>query len=91
MSSKHWLASYGQKIPCEIDPNAHGSVLDLLEGAMRRYAGKPAFRCFGQTLTYADADRLSRDFAAYLQGKLGVKKGDRVAVMLPNIPAFAIA
>ena len=84
-------ASYGQKIPCEIDPNAHGSVLDLLEGAMRRYAGKPAFRCFGQTLTYADADRLSRDFAAYLQGKLGVKKGDRVAVMLPNIPAFAIA
>src|SRR5262252_1469100 len=91
MSSKHWLASYGQKIPCEIDPNAHGSVLDLLEGAMRSYAGKPAFRCFGQTLTYADADRLSRDFAAYLQGKLGVKKGDRVAVMLPNIPAFAIA
>ena len=91
MSSKHWLASYGQKIPCEIDPDAHGSVLDLLEGAMRRYAGKPAFRCFGQTLTYADADRLSRDFAAYLQGKLGVKKCDRVAVMLPNIPAFAIA
>src|SRR6516165_1054832 len=91
MSSKHWLASYGEKIPCEIDPNAHGSVLDLLEGAMRRYAGKPAFRCFGQTLTYADAYRLSRDFAAYLQGKLGVKKGDRVAVMLPNIPAFAIA
>src|SRR6516225_3586347 len=91
MSSKHWLASYGQKIPCEIDPDAHGSVLDLLEGAMRRYAGKPAFRCFGQTLNYADADRLSRDFAAYLQGKLGVKKCDCVAVMLPNIPAFAIA
>src|SRR5262249_45250927 len=90
MSSKHWLASYGQKIPCEIDPNAHGSVLDLLEGAMRSYAGKPAFRCFGQTLTYADADRLSRDFAAYLQGKLGVKKGDRVAVMLPNIPAMPL-
>src|SRR5262252_4512020 len=91
MSSKHWLASYGQKIPCEIDPNAHGSVLDLLEGAMRSYAGKPAFRCFGQTLTYADADRLSRDFAAYLQGKLGIRKGERVAVMLPNIPAFPTA
>jgi long-chain acyl-CoA synthetase len=90
MSPKHWLASYDQKIPCEINPNAHGSVLELLEGAMRRYADKPAFRCFGQTLTYADTDRLSRDFAAYLQGKLGVKKGDRVAVMLPNIPAFPI-
>jgi len=91
MSPKHWLASYDRKIPCEIDANAHGSVRDLLEGAMRRYADKPAFRCFGQTLTYADTDRLSRDFAAYLQGRLGVKKGDRVAVMLPNIPAFPIA
>src|SRR5215472_10544549 len=91
MSPKHWLASYDQQIPCEIDANAHGSVRDLLEGAMCRYAYKPAFRCFGQTLTYADTDRLSRDFAAYLQGKLGVKKGDRVAVMLPNIPAFPIA
>ena len=58
---------------------------------MRRYADKPAFRCFGQTLTYADTDRLSRDFAAYLQGRLGVEKGDRIAVMLPNIPAFPLA
>jgi long-chain acyl-CoA synthetase len=91
MSRKHWVARYGQKIPCEIDANAHRSVRDLLEAAMRRYADRPAFRCFGQTLTYADTDRLSRDFAAYLQGKLGVKKGDRVAVMLPNIPAFPIA
>ena len=91
MSPKHWLAAYGEKIPCEINPDVHGSVLELFEGAMRRYADKPAFRCFDQTLTYADTDRLSRDFAAYLQGKLGVKKGDRIAVMLPNIPAFPIA
>ena len=91
MSPKHWLAAYGENIPCEIDPDVHGSVLELLEGAMRRYADKPAFRCFGQTLTYADTDRLSRNFAAYLQGKLGVKKGDRIAVMLPNIPAFPLA
>src|SRR5271166_312091 len=91
MSSKHWLAAYGEKISCEIDPDVHGSVLELLEAAMRRYADKPAFRCFGQTLTYTDTDRLSRNFAAYLQGKLGVKKGDRIAVMLPNIPAFPLA
>jgi long-chain acyl-CoA synthetase len=91
MSPKHWLAAYGERIPCEIDPDVHGSVLELLEAAMRRYADKPAFRCFGQTLTYADTDRQSRGFAAYLQGKLSVKKGDRVAVMLPNIPAFPIA
>src|SRR5262244_1629016 len=90
MSPKHWLAAYGKKIPCEINPDVHGSVLELLEAAMRRYADKPAFRSFGQTLTYADADRLSRDFAAYLQRELGVKKGDRIAVMLPNIAAFPL-
>jgi long-chain acyl-CoA synthetase len=91
MSSKHWFSAYGEKIPCEINPDVHGSVLELLEAAMRRYSDKPAFRCFGQTLTYADSDRLSRNFAAYLQGKLGVKKGDRIAVMLPNIAAFPLA
>jgi long-chain acyl-CoA synthetase len=90
-SRKHWLAAYGDKIPCEIDPDAHGSVLAMLEAAMQRFAERPAFRCFGQTLTYADVDRRSRDFAAYLQSKLGVKKGDRIAVMLPNIAAFPLA
>jgi len=44
MSSKHWLAAYGEKISCEIDPDVHGSVLELLEAAMRRYADKPADR-----------------------------------------------
>src|SRR5437016_1542144 len=63
----------------------------MLEGAMARFPDKAAFRCFGQTLTYADTDRLSRSFAAYLQGKLGVARGDRIAVMLPNIPAFPLA
>jgi long-chain acyl-CoA synthetase len=91
MSSKCWLASYGKQIPPRINPDAYGSVLEMLEGAMRRFADKPAFHCFGQALTYADTDRLSRDFAAYLQIKLGVKKADRVAVMLPNIPAFPLA
>src|SRR6201981_1384853 len=89
--TRHWTTSYGERIPAEIDPAAYGSVLEMLEAAMTRYADKPAFRCFGQTLTYADTDRLSRGFAAYLQNKLGVEKGDRIAVMLPNIPAFPIA
>src|SRR6516165_2612361 len=91
MSSKHWLASYGDRIPCEINPHAYSSVVEMLERAMSRFKDKPAFRCFGQTLTYADTDRLSRAFAGFLQQRLSVKKGDRVAVMLPNIPAFAIA
>lgn len=91
MPNRHWLAAYGGRIPVEINVEAYGSVLAMLEGAMERYADKPAFHCFGRTLTYADTDRLSRGFAAYLQGKLGVKKGDRIAVMLPNIPAFPLA
>ena len=91
MSRRRWLAVYGERIPAEIDPNAHRSVVTLLEGAMQRYADKPAFRCFGQTLSYAATDRLSRAFTAYLQARLGVRKGDRVAVMLPNIAAFPLA
>jgi long-chain acyl-CoA synthetase len=91
MSRKHWLAAYGERIPCEINPDAHPSVLEMLEAAMQRFADRPAFRCHDRTLTYADTDRLSRDFAAYLQGKLGVKKGDRIAVMLPNIAPFPLA
>jgi long-chain acyl-CoA synthetase len=91
MSTKHWLAAYGGRIPAEIDPDAHRSVLAMLESAMQRFAERPAFRCFGETLTYADTDRLSRNFAAYLQRKLGVTRGTRVAVMLPNLPAFPLA
>ncbi|HYX02577.1 MAG TPA: AMP-binding protein, partial [Reyranella sp.] len=67
------------------------SVLPMLEEAMRSYADKPAFRCFGRALSYADTDRLSRAFAAFLQHRLGVAKGQRIAVMLPNIPAFPLA
>ena len=92
MTDRPWLATYREcGIPAQIDPNAHRSVVDLLEVAMEKYADKPAFRSFGQTLTYADVDLQSRNFAAYLQTKLGVKKGDRIAVMMPNLLAFPIA
>ena len=90
MSNRHWQASYGS-IPKEINADAYPSVTAMLEQAMKTFADKPAFRCAGQTLSYADVDRLSRDFAAYLQNKLGVKKGDRIAVMTPNLLAFPIA
>ena len=92
MTQRPWLATYREcGIPAQIDPNAHRSVVHMLEVAMKKYAAKPAFRSFGQTLTYADVDRQSRNFAAYLQTKLGVKKGDRIAVMMPNLLAFPIA
>ncbi len=90
MSNRHWVASYGST-PREIDPDRYRCVTDMMDEAMKRFADRPAFRCAGQTLTYADVDRLSRDFAAFLQGRLGVKKGDRIAVMTPNLLAFPIA
>lgn len=89
MSNRHWLKSYGS-IPAEIDPDRHTSVVHMLEKAMEVYAEKTAFRSFGQSLSYAEVNNLSRQFCAYLQNELGVKKGDRVAVMLPNLAAFPI-
>ena len=77
MKDRHWLATYAEYgIPVDIDPNAHHSVVHMLEGAMKAHADKPAFRSFGQTLTYADVDRQSRNFAAYLQNKLGDRERD---------------
>ncbi len=94
VSKAPWLASYGE-IPATIDPDRHPSLAHMLNEAMREHAHRPALRAGDATpgdasLSYADVDRLSRNFAAYLQ-HAGVKKGDRVAVMLPNLLAFPIA
>jgi len=92
MQTRPWHASYaGFGIPADIDLRPHPSVVHMLDGAMTRFADKPAFRAFGQTLSYADVDRQSAAFAAWLQHALGVRKGDRIAVMAPNLPGFAMA
>ena len=89
-TARHWTKSY-RDIATEIDPDRYTSVVELLDVAMKRYADKVAFCSFGGSLTYRDVDQLSNAFCAYLQSKLGVKKGDRIAVMAPNILAFPIA
>jgi long-chain acyl-CoA synthetase len=91
MTSRPWLASYRRfGIHPEIDPARFTSVVDMLDTAMVSFADEPAFRAFGQSLTYADVDRLSGAFAAWLQHALGARKGDRIAVMMPNLLAFPI-
>lgn len=90
MGTRHWTSSYGE-IPASINADRYSSVLELLNGAMTQHADKPAFKAYGKTLTYGDVDRLAGSFASYLQNRLGVKKGDRVAVMMPNLLAFPIA
>ncbi len=89
--TKPWFEHYGDEIPREVDPGAYRNVVDMLLEAAEKYADMPAYASFGGVLTYREARDRGRDFAAYLQKRLGVNKGDRVAVMLPNMMAFPVA
>ncbi|MBB3344407.1 long-chain fatty acid--CoA ligase [Luteimonas sp. RC10] len=86
-----WLANYPAGIPAEIDPNEYPSVPAVLDEAIAKYRDKPAFSNMGKTLTYGELDTYSRQFAAYLLGELKLKKGDRVAIMMPNCLQYPIA
>ena len=86
--SKPWVQHYGN-IPTEVDTTANGSVLEIIEQASERFGGRMAYTNAGAELSFAETERFSRDVAAWLQNKLGVKKGDRVALMTPNVLAYA--
>lgn len=75
----------------EIDPDSYSSVVEMFEQAFLTYPENTAYVGLGGSLTYTEVDRLSRDFAAVLQSRLGVQKGDRIALMAPNILAFPVA
>lgn len=90
MTDKPWLASYPPGVPAEIDPDRYASLAALFEASFERYAAAPAFTNLGETLTFAEADRLSRDFAAYLQSLPALRRGERVAVMLPNSLQYVV-
>ena len=83
MPAKPWLTSYSPGVPAEIDPDRYPSLVALLEASFARFAEQPAFTNLGTTLTFREVERLSRAFAAYLQS-LGLERGDRVAIMIPN-------
>lgn len=89
--NRHWQKSYDAGVPMDINPDAYPNVCALFEDAAQKFADAPALECFGQTTSYATLERLSRDFAAYLQNELSIKRGDRIALMAPNVPAFVIA
>ena len=88
---KIWLQEYPAGIPAEIDMQAFASLTDMLESSFRQYSQLPAFSNLDHTLSYAEVDQLSAAFAAFLQQKLGLQKGDRVAVMMPNLLQYPIA
>lgn len=86
-----WLTSYPSGVPAEIDLHEYSSVVAVLESACDRFRQRPAFANMGKQLSYDDVDRLSRQFAAFLTGELGLKRGDRVALMMPNVLQYPIA
>lgn len=89
--TKHWTKTYGAGVPHDIDADAYPSIPALFASAVERFGELPAFECFGRTMSYNEVDAASRNVAAWLQQKLGVRRGDRVALMCPNIFAFPIA
>ena len=86
-----WLTSYPKGVPAEIDPGAYPSVMAMFEEACSRFPQRPAFSSFGAAMSYAELDKLSARFAAWLCGELKLGKGDRVAIMLPNVLQYPVA
>ncbi len=90
---KIWLKNYQQGVPATIEDQIekYNSIPDILEESFKNYSNNPAFYCMGKSLSYQEIDKLSQKFASYLQNDLGLKKGDRVALMMPNILQYPVA
>jgi long-chain acyl-CoA synthetase len=88
--NRPWLAEYPPGVPAEVPLDPHATLADVLEGAFRQYAKRDAAACMGTHLRFADIDRLSQDFGAWLQQR-GLERGSRVALMMPNLPQYMVA
>jgi long-chain acyl-CoA synthetase len=85
-----WLKSYPAGVPADIDTKKYRSLIQLFETSIAKYRDRPAFHSMGKGITFGELDKLSRDFAAWLQGR-GLAKGSRVAIMMPNCLQYPIA
>jgi long-chain acyl-CoA synthetase len=86
---KIWLKSYPEGVPAEIDIGSYASVRDVFEESCTNFAARRAYTCMGKSITFTELDALSRAFGAYLQAH-GLKRGDRVALMMPNILQYPV-
>jgi long-chain acyl-CoA synthetase len=86
-----WLKAYPEGIPADIDVNEYASLREVLEKSCQRFRDLPAYSNMGATISYGELDQATRNFGAYLQEGLGLKKGDRVAIMLPNLLQYPVA
>ncbi|KFX18761.1 long-chain fatty acid--CoA ligase [Pectobacterium parvum] len=89
--AKIWLSRYPADVPAEIDPDRYSSLIDMFENSVKRYADRPAFVNMGEVMTFRKLEERSRAFAAYLQNQLKLQKGDRVALMMPNLLQYPVA
>ena len=89
MTVPNWLTTYPPGVPAEIDPTQYRSLVALMEEAFAKYANRVAYSFMGADISFAQTDRQSLSVAAYLQG-LGLVKGDRVAIMMPNVPQYPV-
>ena len=90
MNDRIWLSAYPKGVPADIDTSDFSSLVALMDESFRKYAGRTAYSFMGKDISYAQTDSLSRAFAGYLQS-LGLVKGDRVAVMMPNVPQYPVS
>ena len=88
-ADRPWLSAYPEGVPADIDVDQYPSLVHLMEDSFTKYAARPAYSFMGKEITYAQTDSLSQAFAAYLQS-LGLAKGDRVAIMMPNVPQYPV-
>jgi long-chain acyl-CoA synthetase len=90
-SERPWLAHYPAGVAAEVDMHEFASINDVFNSAVQQYRNKPAFTNMGKSITYGELDTLSLQFANYLLGELKLKKGDRIAVMMPNCLQYPVA
>ncbi|MCG8307880.1 MAG: AMP-binding protein [Cytophagales bacterium] len=86
-----WFKNYPKGIPTEINPDNYGSVIELLETSFAKFGDKIAYENMGKTLTFTEVEKLSAQFADYLQNHTGLKKGDRIAIQMPNLLQWVVA
>jgi long-chain acyl-CoA synthetase len=90
MSERPWLTAYPEGVPADIDPGSYHSLVELMEHAFKAYAPRSAYSFMGKDMSFGDVDRQSQAFAAYFQS-LGLQAGDRIAIMMPNVPQYPVA
>jgi len=88
---KIWLKNYPEGVPEDIDMSRYSSLVDLMQEAFSQYPDRPAFSNFGHAISYAELDRQSAAFGAFLREELDLKAGDRIALIMPNVLQYAVA